>query len=71
MHEVYFNTKVNFALQCVCIYRGLYTNICLQCYLKGPMGMNTEYILVVQQKRIWQAGEKEGKQYINKKKRNN
>lgn len=63
---------MNFALQCVCIYRGLYTNICLQCHLKVspvlPVGMNTEYILVVQQKRIRQAGEKEGKQHINKKK---
>lgn len=31
--------------------------------------MNTEYILVAQQKRIQQAGENEGKQYINKKKK--
>lgn len=66
MHKVYFNTKVNSALQCVCIYKGLYTNICLQCYL-GHAGMNTEYILVVQQKRIGQAGEKEGKKILTKK----
>lgn len=43
MHKVYSNSQENFAFQCVCIYKGLYTNICLQYYLKGPVGMNTEY----------------------------
>lgn len=71
MHEVNFNTQVNFALQCICIYKGIYTNTCLQCCIKGHLPTDTEYSLGVQQKRIRKAGEKEENQNIDQKKSNN
>lgn len=61
MHEVYFNTQVNAALRVF-----VYTNVCLQCYLKGPVDMNTEYILVAQQKRIGQARKKRENKILTK-----
>ena len=46
-HEVHFNTQVNFALQCICIYKGIYTNTYLQCCIKGHLVTDTEYNLGV------------------------
>jgi len=65
MHEVNFNTPVNFVLQCICTYKSVCTNTCLQCCIKGHLGTDTEYSLGVQQKRIRKAGVKEGNQNID------
>lgn len=58
MHEVHFNTQVNFAFQCICIYKGIYINACLQRCIKGHLGTDTEYKLGVQQNRIRKSRKK-------------